>query len=138
MIWYPYTPQKGSKIPLLIKRAKKEFLYDEDDNEYIDAVSSWWISIHGHNHPEIIKSVKDEIEKLDQVLLAGFTNTKAIELAEKLIDFTESNFHTVFYSDNGSCAVEIAIKIAYQSFINKNYFLVLKKINLVNHTMVIQ
>jgi adenosylmethionine-8-amino-7-oxononanoate aminotransferase len=120
MIWYPYTPQKGSKTPLLIKRAKKEFLYDEDDNEYIDAVSSWWISIHGHNHPEIIKSVKEEIEKLDQVLLAGFTNTKAIELAEKLIDFTENNFHTVFYSDNGSCAVEIAIKIAYQSFINKN------------------
>jgi len=120
MIWYPYTPQKGSKTPILIKRAKKEFLYDENDNEYIDAVSSWWISIHGHNHPEIIKSVRQEIEKLDQVLLAGFTNSKAIELAEKLINFTENNFHTVFYSDNGSCAVEIAIKIAYQSFINKN------------------
>ena len=120
MIWYPYTPQKGYKEPILIKRATREFLYDENDTEYIDAVSSWWISIHGHNHPEIIKSVKQEIEKLDQVLLAGFTNTKALELAEKLIEFSENNFHTVFYSDNGSCAVEIAIKIAYQSFYNKN------------------
>lgn len=120
MIWYPYTPQKGAKEPLLIKRAKREFLYDEGDVEYIDAVSSWWISIHGHNHPEIINSVKQEIDKLDQVLLAGFTNSKAIQLADKLIEFSENNFYSVFYSDNGSCAVEIAIKIAFQFFYNQN------------------
>ena len=118
MIWYPYTAQKNFENPLKIVRAKSEFLYDEDGNEYIDAISSWWISIHGHNHPYIINSIKEELDKLDHVLLAGCTNNKAEILANKLIEFTENHFHSVFYSDNGSCAVEIAIKIAYQYFTN--------------------
>ncbi|MBP7281745.1 MAG: adenosylmethionine--8-amino-7-oxononanoate transaminase [Leptospiraceae bacterium] len=118
MIWHPYTIQKGQPNPLKIVRASGEFLYDEKGNPYIDAVSSWWISIHGHNHPYIIEKVKESLSNLDHVLLAGYTHKNAEELAEKLIQLTNQNFKSVFYSDNGSCAIDIAIKIAFQYFKN--------------------
>jgi adenosylmethionine---8-amino-7-oxononanoate aminotransferase len=120
MIWHPYTPQKNLDVPILIHRAKNEFLYDENGKEYIDAISSWWISIHGHNNTYIINSIKKQLDNLDQVLLAGYTNKPAIDLAIKLLSFTENNFFSVFYSDNGSCAIEISIKIAYQYYVNLN------------------
>jgi adenosylmethionine-8-amino-7-oxononanoate aminotransferase len=128
MIWHPYTPQQSIDYPILIHRAKNEFLYDENGKEYIDAISSWWISIHGHNNTYIINSIKKQLDELDQVLLAGYTNKPAKDLASKLISFTENNFFSVFYSDNGSCAIEISIKIAYQYYINLN-----KKRNTIIH-----
>ena len=128
MIWHPYTSQKNPEYPILIQRAKNEFLYDENGKEYIDAISSWWISIHGHNNSYIIDSIKKQLDQLDQVLLAGYTNKPAKDLAHKLLSFTENNFFSVFYSDNGSCAIEISIKIAYQYYINLN-----KKRNTIIH-----
>ncbi|MCB1176256.1 MAG: adenosylmethionine--8-amino-7-oxononanoate transaminase [Leptospiraceae bacterium] len=119
MIWHPYTIQKNAPLPIKIVSAKNEFLYDEKGNSYIDSISSWWISIHGHNHPKIIEAIKDSLDKLDHVMLAGLTNHSALELAKKLISFTDNNFIRVFYSDNGSCANEISIKIAIQYFKNK-------------------
>jgi adenosylmethionine---8-amino-7-oxononanoate aminotransferase len=118
MIWHPYTPQKSSEIPILIQKAKNEFLYDQNGKEYIDCISSWWISIHGHNNSYLINSIKKQLDNLDHVLLAGFTNQPAMDLAEKLLSFTENQFHSVFYSDNGSCAIEISVKIAYQYYKN--------------------
>ncbi|HMV41581.1 MAG TPA: adenosylmethionine--8-amino-7-oxononanoate transaminase [Leptospiraceae bacterium] len=118
MIWHPYTIQKGQPDPLKIVRAKGEFLYDINGNSYIDAVSSWWISIHGHNHPYIIERVKESLSNIDHVLLAGYTHESAEELARELIDLNQNTFKAVFYSDNGSCAIDIAIKIATQYFKN--------------------
>ncbi|HRG49366.1 MAG TPA: aminotransferase class III-fold pyridoxal phosphate-dependent enzyme, partial [Leptospiraceae bacterium] len=119
MIWHPYTILKGQPEPLKIVRAKGEFLYDEKGNSYIDAVSSWWISIHGHNHPYIIEKVKESLSNLDHVLLAGYTHVNAELLAEKLIQLNQNVFKAVFYSDNGSCAIDIAIKMATQYFQNR-------------------
>ncbi|EMY77700.1 adenosylmethionine-8-amino-7-oxononanoate transaminase [Leptospira weilii serovar Ranarum str. ICFT] len=118
MIWYPFTPQFEPDFPLRIKRAKGEFLYDERGDSYIDAISSWWVSIHGHNHPKIIQAVKDQLDRLDHVLLAGFTHDPAEKLASELLKITDGLFHWVLYSDNGSTAVEIMIKLAYQYFQN--------------------
>lgn len=144
-VWHPLTPQKETIAPRKIVRADKEFLFTDKGETIIDAISSWWVMIHGHNHPKIMESIRKQTEKLDHVMLAGFTHDSAIELAEKLIEFsnrksetkkiTESNeqigkkerlfsnanneFRKVFFSDNGSNAVEIAIKIATQYYSNK-------------------
>lgn len=129
MIWHPYTIQKGSPLPIKILKAKDEFVYDEDGKEYIDAISSWWISIHGHNRHELIQAAQEQLNFLDQILLAGFSNHPAEELAKKLLEITNSNFYKVFYSDNGSCANEIALKIALQYYKNlgiKNKILFIK------------
>lgn len=128
MIWHPYTIQKGSPLPIKIVRAKGEFVYDEKGKEYIDAISSWWISIHGHNRTELIQAAKEQLDSLDQILLAGFSNHPAEKLAEKLLEITNFHFYKVFYSDNGSCANEIALKIALQYYKNlgvkdKNLFI---------------
>ncbi|MCX8000054.1 MAG: aminotransferase class III-fold pyridoxal phosphate-dependent enzyme, partial [Leptospiraceae bacterium] len=128
MIWHPYTIQKNSPLPIKILSAKDEFVYDEDGKEYIDAISSWWISIHGHNRKELIQAAKEQLDRLDQILLAGFTNEPAQRLAQKLIEITNHQFYKVFYSDNGSCANEIAIKMTLQYFKNlglnnKNLFI---------------
>ncbi|WP_000638430.1 adenosylmethionine--8-amino-7-oxononanoate transaminase, partial [Leptospira interrogans] len=118
MIWYPFTLQFEPDSPLKIERAKGEFLYDELGNSYIDGISSWWVSIHGHNHPKIVQAVKNQLEKLDHVLLAGFTHDPAEKLAAELLKITDGLFQKVLYSDNGSTAVEIMIKLAYQYFQN--------------------
>lgn len=118
MIWHPYTIQKGSPTPILITRAEGEFLYDAEGKSYIDMVSSWWISIHGHNRKELVEAAQLQLSKLDQVLLAGFSNEPAKELAKKLIEFSGNYYKAVYYSDNGSCANEISIKMAIQYYKN--------------------
>ncbi|MGE8988024.1 aminotransferase class III-fold pyridoxal phosphate-dependent enzyme, partial [Leptospira interrogans] len=92
MIWYPFTLQFEPNSPLKIERAKGEFLYDELGNSYIDGISSWWVSIHGHNHPKIVQAVKNQLEKLDHVLLAGFTHDPAEKLAAELLKITDGLF----------------------------------------------
>ncbi|EQA37065.1 adenosylmethionine-8-amino-7-oxononanoate transaminase [Leptospira inadai serovar Lyme str. 10] len=119
MIWHPYTPLIGSDPPLKIVSGKGEFLYDETGKDYVDGISSWWVSIHGHNHPKLIQSVKEQLDKLDHVLLAGFTHPPALELAHELLQFANWKFHKVVYSDNGSTALEIMLKIALQYFRNR-------------------
>jgi len=118
-IWHPYTQQKTAATPLPIVRGKGEYLYDENGNEYIDAISSWWVNIHGHSHPHIAKRVYEQMMQLEHVIFAGFTHEPAVTLAEKLIAILPDQQSRVFYSDNGSTAVEIGIKMAIQYFHNQ-------------------
>lgn len=118
MIWHPFTPQLGADEPVRIVRSEKEFLYDSEGKEYIDAISSWWTMIHGHRHPAIIAAINGQLNKLDHVLLGGFTHEPAERLAAELLALTHPQFAKVFYSDNGSTAVEVMLKLALQYWHN--------------------
>lgn len=115
-IWRPYSVQKTDRILTVAVRAEKEFIYDENGNEYIDAISTWWTSIHGHGRKEIYLPVTEALKELDHSVLASFANRPSELLTEKLKQFTKGNFVRVHYTDNGSCAVEAAVKIANQHF----------------------
>ncbi|QSE97275.1 adenosylmethionine--8-amino-7-oxononanoate transaminase [Fulvivirga lutea] len=118
-VWHPFTPLKGVDDPLMIKRAEGVYLITEDDRKIIDAISSWWVNIHGHAHPEITKAIAEQAASLEHVIFAGFTHQPAIELAENLLSILPSNQHKIFYSDNGSTAVEVALKMVIQYWYNK-------------------
>lgn len=113
-IWHPFTQMQTEGFPILIERAQKEFLYDDQGRKIIDAVSSWWTNIHGHAHPALRQAINEQAEKLEQVIFAGFTHEPAIELSQKLLALTENNFAKVFFSDDGSTAVEVGIKMVMQ------------------------
>jgi adenosylmethionine-8-amino-7-oxononanoate aminotransferase len=117
--WHPYTQQIKTNIPLPIVSAEGCYLYDEQGKRYIDAVSSWWVTLHGHSHPYIVERVATQLKKLDQVIFAGFTHEPAIELAEQLLAILPDNQDKVFYTDNGSTAVEVALKMCLQYWFNK-------------------
>ncbi|MBP6386078.1 MAG: adenosylmethionine--8-amino-7-oxononanoate transaminase [Pseudarcicella sp.] len=119
VVWHPFTQHKTSPISIAIKRAEGVYLYDENDKQYIDAISSWWVNIHGHAHPYIAQKVYEQFLKLEQVIFAGFTHEPAIELAEKILTHLPDNQSKIFYSDNGSTAVEVALKMAIQYFYNQ-------------------
>ncbi len=119
-VWHPYTHQKSSLPALPIARGKKTKLIDEDGNKYIDGVSSWWVNIHGHGNKFIAKKIYKQAKKLQQVIFAGFTHKPAVDLAEKLTKILPGNFSKIFYSDNGSTATEVAIKMALQYWVNKD------------------
>jgi adenosylmethionine-8-amino-7-oxononanoate aminotransferase len=108
----PYTQMKTVQPPVPIVRGEGACLYDEDGKKYIDAVSSWWVNIHGHAHPYIAKKVAEQLTKLEHVIFAGFTHPTAVELAERLLAILPNNQQKAFYSDNGSTATEVAIKCA--------------------------
>ncbi len=118
-LWHPFTQYKTSSDPIVIESAKKEKLFDSKGNEYIDLISSWWINTHGHCRDEMIDSVSNQSKKLEQVLFAGFTHKPAVDLAQKLVQITPKSLKRVFYSDNGSTSVEIAMKVAIQYWFNK-------------------
>ena len=118
-LWHPFTQSLNKKDPIIIKSAKGEKLFDLDGNEFIDLISSWWINTHGHCREEMIESVLKQSKKLEQVLFAGFTHKPATDLAEKLVKLLPNNLSRVFYSDNGSTSVEIAMKVAIQYWFNK-------------------
>lgn len=115
VIWHPCTQMKDHEtLPLVpIKSAKGVYLYDFDGNSYIDAVSSWWVNLFGHANAQINAKVKAQIDTLEHVLLAGFTHEPAIELAHRLVNITPKGLAKVFYVDNGSSAVEAALKMSY-------------------------
>ncbi len=119
-LWHPYTQMKDCEAlpPVLIDRAQGLKLYDDTGNFYYDTVSSWWCNIHGHNHPHIQQAITRQLATLDHVIFAGFTHKPAIELGERLVDITAPNLTRVFYSDNGSTAVEVALKTALQYWHN--------------------
>lgn len=119
-IWHPYTQMKDCRNvpPILIKRAKGLKLYDEYGRYYYDTISSWWCNVHGHNHPKINRAIREQLESLEHVLFAGFTHKNAIILAEKLIAIAPGNLTKVFFSDNGSTAVETALKLSFQYWRN--------------------
>jgi len=119
-IWHPYTQMKDCRSlpPILIERARGARLYDSKGNFYYDTISSWWCNVHGHNHPRIKDSIKKQLYYLEHVLFAGFTHKPAISLAEKLIFITPEKLTKVFFSDNGSTAVEVALKMSFQYWQN--------------------
>ncbi len=120
-VWHPFTPQKNSPEPLVITNAEGVYLYDENGKSYIDAISSWWVNLHGHAHLYIAEKIYEQAKKLEQVIFAGFTHEPAINLAERLIKILPGDLSKIFYSDNGSTAVEVAIKMAVQYWWNEKY-----------------
>ena len=120
VIWHPCTQMKDHEtLPLIpIKSGKGIYLYDFNGNTYIDAVSSWWVNLFGHSNDFINERVKSQIDTLEHVLLAGFTHEPAIELAHKLVNITPKELKKVFYVDNGSSAVEAALKMSYHYHLN--------------------
>ncbi|MBB6128935.1 adenosylmethionine--8-amino-7-oxononanoate transaminase [Mucilaginibacter lappiensis] len=119
VIWHPYTQMKTAAPPIGIVRGEGAGLFDEEGKKYIDAVSSWWVNIHGHAHPYIAKKVSEQLLKLEHVIFAGFTHEGAVELAERLLAILPDNQQKAFYSDNGSTAIEVAIKMCLQYWLNK-------------------
>ncbi|WP_233507335.1 adenosylmethionine--8-amino-7-oxononanoate transaminase [Adhaeribacter pallidiroseus] len=119
IIWHPYTQMQTAALPIGIVRGEGSLLYAEDGAVYLDAVSSWWVTIHGHSHPYIAEKVAQQIKELDHVLFAGFTHRPAVELAERLLSILPHNQKRIFYSDNGSTAVEVALKMAIQFWENR-------------------
>jgi adenosylmethionine-8-amino-7-oxononanoate aminotransferase len=113
-IWHPLTQHKLNPELLAIKSAKGVILKDESGKTYIDAIASWYTSMYGHCHPEIIKKVKAQMDTLDQVVFSGFTHEPAVELSEKLMEILPKNQSKLFFNDNGSTATEIGIKMALQ------------------------
>ncbi len=119
-IWHPFTPQKNMPPPLAITHGKGSLLFDENNKAYIDAISSWWVTLHGHAHPYIAEKLYQQALQLEQVIFAGFTHQPAVELAERLLEVLPGNFSKIFYSDNGSTSTEVALKMAIQYWWNES------------------
>jgi adenosylmethionine-8-amino-7-oxononanoate aminotransferase len=121
VIWHPCTQMKDHEtLPLVpVKSGKGVYLYDFEGNSYIDAVSSWWVNLFGHANEAINSRVKAQLDTLEHVLLAGFTHEPAIELAHRLVNITPPELAKVFYVDNGSSAVEAALKMSYHYHLNR-------------------
>ncbi len=119
VVWHPFTQSLLDAPPIAISRAEQVFLFDTDNKPYIDAIASWWAVLHGHSHPHITARIAEQLEKYHHVIFSAFTHEPAIELAERLLERLPKNQKKVFYSDNGSTAVEIALKMAVQFWSNK-------------------
>ncbi len=119
-IWHPFTQMKDwlDSEPLVIDRAQGCYLIDTNGNRYLDGVSSLWVNIHGHRHPTIDQAIKNQIDRLSHSTFLGLSHEPAIILAKKLVEIAPKGLEKVFYSDNGSTAVEVAIKMAYQYWQN--------------------
>ncbi len=118
-IWHPFTSLVDENDPILITKAEGIYLYSDDGRKIIDAISSWWVNLHGHSNPFIAKAVALQAEKLEHVIFAGFTHEPAIHLAKNLLSILPENQVKIFYSDNGSTAVEVALKMAFQFWHNQ-------------------
>lgn len=118
VIWHPYTQMKNALPHVPIVRGEGVYLFDEEGKKYIDAVSSWWVNIHGHAHPHIAQKVSEQLSILEHVIFAGFTHEPAVQLAERLLPLLPGHQEKVFYSDNGSTAVEVALKMCLQYWAN--------------------
>ena len=117
-VWHPYTQMKTASEPLPIVRGEGVYLYTEDGRRLLDGISSWWVNIHGHSHPRLNRALIEQAELLEHVVFAGCTHAPAVELAERLVAALPAGLTRVFYSDNGSTAVEVALKMAYQYWRN--------------------
>src|SRR5580698_6164681 len=120
VIWHPYTQHKDLLPPIPVVQGKDSLLFDDKGNAYIDAISSWWVNIHGHGNLYIAQKIYDQALRLEHVIFTGFTHEPAVSLAERLLPLLPGDFSRVFYSDNGSTAVEVAIKMAIQYWGNQN------------------
>jgi adenosylmethionine-8-amino-7-oxononanoate aminotransferase len=118
-IWHPLTQHKTSAPPIAIVKAKGALMWDEDGKEYVDGIASWYTAMYGHCNEFITSKVTRQMLQLDQVVFTGFTHEPAVELSEKLMAILPSNQQKIFFNDNGSTAVEAAIKMALQYHFNK-------------------
>jgi adenosylmethionine---8-amino-7-oxononanoate aminotransferase len=119
-IWHPFTPLVSEFDPIVITSAQGVYLHTNDNRKIIDAISSWWVNLHGHSHPYIAKAIYQQAKNLEHVIFAGFTHEPAIKLSENLLSILPENFSKIFFSDNGSTAVEVALKMAMQYWYNQN------------------
>lgn len=118
-VWHPFTSLESPLPVIPIRSAEGVYLYTEEGEKILDAISSWWVNIHGHAHPKIAQAISDQAQKLEQVIFAGFTHEPAIKLAENLLNILPSDQQKVFYSDDGSTSVEVALKLAIQYWQNQ-------------------
>ena len=118
-LWHPYTQHKTSKPPIAIVKGEGALLWDDSNKEYIDAIASWWVNPFGHSNTFIADAIYKQLTTLEHVLFGGFTHEPAVVLSEKLMEILPKNQKKIFFSDNGSTAVEVAIKVALQYFFNK-------------------
>lgn len=118
-VWHPYTQHHDAPLPVPVVRASGSWLYAVDGRPILDAISSWWVTTHGHCRPEITEAIATQAAQLDQVIFAGFTHEPAAQLAAALVGHLPRGLSRIFYSDNGSTAVEVALKLSLQSFANR-------------------
>ncbi len=119
-LWHPYTQMRTSPAPLPIISGEGVYLYTEDGRRLLDGISSWWVNIHGHSHPRLNRALAEQAGRLEHVMFAGCTHQPAVDLAERLLELLPAGLTRVFYSDNGSTAVEVAVKLAVQYWSNKS------------------
>lgn len=119
MIWYPYEQMKAKKIHYKIIKAEGVYLYTQD-KKLIDSVSSWWSTIHGYRHPVLTDALKQQADVFSHVMLGGLTHEPVEKLSDKLADFLPGDLDYCFFSDSGSVAVEVALKMALQYYINRD------------------
>jgi len=119
VVWHPYTQMKTAAPPLPIVRGQGVYLYTEDGRKLLDGISSWWVNIHGHAHPRLNQAIAEQAKKIEHVIFAGATHEPAVELAERLVGILPAGLTRIFYSDNGSTAVEVAVKMAVQYWRNQ-------------------
>jgi len=120
VLWHPCTQMKDHEVlPLIpIQKAHGIYLEDFEGNQYIDAISSWWVNMFGHTNSYINEKIKDQLDTLEHVILAGFTHEQVVILSERLVKLTPEGLDKCFYSDNGSSAVEVALKMSYHAHLN--------------------
>lgn len=120
-VWHPFTQEALDPAPLRITRAQGVYIYTDDGHRFIDAISSWWVNLHGHCHPAIMSAIAEQTAKMDHVLLAGFTHDGVEELSQRLRKVLPRELEHIFFSDDGSTAVEVALKIAVQYWQNSGH-----------------
>jgi len=118
VIWHPFDQMKGADI-LPIVKGDGAVVFDEEGNEYIDAFASWWVNVHGHAHPTIAEAIAKQAKKLEHIAFGGFSHPEAIELSERLVEVLPDTISKIFFSDNGSTANEVALKMSIQYWFNQ-------------------
>jgi adenosylmethionine-8-amino-7-oxononanoate aminotransferase len=121
VLWHPCTQMKDHEwLPIVpVKSGKGVWLEDFDGNRYLDAISSWWVNLFGHSNPRINAALNEQLDSLEHVLLAGFTHTAVVELSEQLVALAPPGLERCFYADNGSSAIEVALKMSFHAWLNQ-------------------
>ncbi|MBV7561023.1 adenosylmethionine--8-amino-7-oxononanoate transaminase [Pseudomonas sp. sia0905] len=120
VLWHPCTQMKDhERLPLIpIRRGEGVWLEDFEGKRYLDAVSSWWVNVFGHTNPRIGERIKEQVDQLEHVMLAGFSHQPVVELSERLVQITPAGLSRVFYADNGSSGIEVALKMSFHYWLN--------------------
>ncbi len=118
-VWHPFTHLKEASDNIVVKKAEGLYYFDSNGKKYMDVISSWWVNLHGHTHPYITKKITEQLQSFEHVIFSGFTHEPAVDLSERILMHLPKNQNKVFFSDNGSTAVEVALKMVFQYWHNK-------------------